>query len=135
MQMPTMSRARRAPRRSYSLVLPTTSANRMATSISLPIRTPLYLIQSRLLEPFRPRSPDSVSEAPNRAFQAPPRDARRLRTRTAARRERPPAHDHHAVQVPGHRLQAYPSARAALGVGDDALDDFPGFRPPPCRID
>ncbi len=42
MQTPTMSRARRSPSSSYSLVLPTTSANTMASSVSFPIGAANY---------------------------------------------------------------------------------------------
>src|ERR1700676_2275831 len=123
MQMPTMSRARRSPNNSYSLVLPTTSAKTMASSISLPIEAiilnvgvgrlsrlcghPLFQYRKRRIERFR----------------------HRLRSRRDLGKEPPPGARalspcHQAVHMPRNRVQTYAPPRADLRIGNDALDDL-----------
>src|SRR3984957_5868031 len=123
MQMPTMSRARRSPSNSYSLVLPTTSAKTMATSISLPIRRPLYLIWRGSLNGLG--SDPSIHDRKRRIKRL----GHGPRPRRDLRQEAPPgpcplASGHQSVHVPRDRVQADTAPRAHLGVGNDAFDDL-----------
>src|SRR5882762_3587637 len=134
MQIPTMSRARRSPNSSYSLVLPTTSANTMATSISLPIPGSLYLMWRGRLKRLRGNPLIEYRNGRIQGFghrlgpcrdlgQEPAPGARALST------------GHQTVHVPRDRVQAYAPARADLRIGDDPLDDLLGLRQPPVGID
>src|SRR3984957_3493884 len=134
MQIPTMSRARRSPNSSYSLVLPTTSANTMATSISLPIPGSLYLMWRGRLQRLRCNPLIEYRNCRIEGFghrlrpggdlgQEPAPGARALST------------GHQAVHVPRDRVQAYAPARADLRIGDDPLDNLLGLGQPPVGID